>query len=160
MNEYEEIRRVSAENLRALCINMNWYTRGTCSDYDHLLIDMAHSKDNLTTADIIEIAEDIAAHSNLDDVCPEDDIIASIAYEVASISTTFFRQVEEQEGSGRRMESNREVDHYEVLLTPRVPGGKTTTLRFDTEEEAVAFAREKRERFQVTVRVLENITGW
>ena len=58
------------------------------------------------------------------------------------------------------MEHNREVDHYEVLLTPRVPGGKTTTLRFDTEEEAVAFAKEKRERFQVTVRVLENITGW
>lgn len=95
MNKYKEIRRISADNLRALCISMNWYTRGTCSDYDHLLIDMADSKDNLTTADIIEIAEDIAAHSNLDDVCPEDDIIASIAYEVASISTTCFRRVDD-----------------------------------------------------------------
>ena len=95
MKRYKEIRRISADNLRNLCIQMRWYTRGNCAEYDHLLIDLAENKENLSTEDIIEIAEDIAAHSNLDDVCPEDDIVASIAYEVASISTTFFRQVEE-----------------------------------------------------------------
>lgn len=95
MTKYEEIRRISASNLRALCINMNWYTRGDNEEYGHLLIDLAERKENLTTCDIIEIAEDIAAHSDLDDVCPEDDIIASIAYEVASISTTCFRRVDE-----------------------------------------------------------------
>lgn len=95
MTNYKEIRRISACNLRALCISMNWYTRGNNEAYSHLLIDLAEHKENLTTADIIEIAEDIAAHSDLDDVCPEDDIIASIAYEVASISTTFFRRVDE-----------------------------------------------------------------
>lgn len=95
MKNYTEIRRISACNLRALCISMNWYTRGNNAEYGHLLLDLAESKENLTTDDIIEIAEDIAAHSNLDDVCPEDDIIASIAYELASISTTCFRRVDE-----------------------------------------------------------------
>lgn len=94
MTKYKEIRRLSASNLRSLCIQMDWYTRGDNEEYEHLLLDLAEHKENLTTADIIEIAEDIAAHSDLDDVCPEDDIIASIAYEVASIATTCFRRVE------------------------------------------------------------------
>ena len=92
MKKYKEIRRISADNLRRLCIQMQWYTRGTCQEYDHLLIDLAENRDNLTTEDIIQIAEDIAAHSNLSEVCPEDDIIASIAYEVAGIATTAFRK--------------------------------------------------------------------
>lgn len=95
MTNYKEIRRLSACNLRALCISMNWYTRGNNEQYEHLLLDLAERKENLTTDDIIEIAEDIAAHSNLDDVCPEDDIIASIAYELASIATTCFLRVDE-----------------------------------------------------------------
>lgn len=94
MKKYKEIRRISADNLRRLCIAQEWYTRGTNQDYDHLLIDLAENKENLTTADIIEIAEDIAAHSDLSEVCPEEDIIASIAYEVASIATTAFRKEE------------------------------------------------------------------
>ena len=95
MTNYKEIRRISSSNLRALCIRMQWYTRGNNDEYSHLLLDLAEHKKHLTTADIIEIAEDIAAHSNLDDVCPEDDIIASIAYELASIATTCFCRVEE-----------------------------------------------------------------
>ena len=95
MTKYKEIRRINAIDLRALCISMDWYTRGDNEAYNHLLIDLAEHKENLTTADIIEIAEDIAAHSDLDDVCPEDDIIASIAYELARISTTCFRRVDE-----------------------------------------------------------------
>ena len=94
MTKYRETRRISADNLRSLCIRMDWYTRGTCQEYDHLLIDLAERKENLATADIIEIAEDIAAHSDLEEVEPECDIVACIAYEVAGIATTAFRREE------------------------------------------------------------------
>lgn len=67
MNSYKEIRTLSAMNLRALCIRQNWYTGGDNAEYEHLLYDLAAGKANLTTENIIEIAEDIAAHSDLSD---------------------------------------------------------------------------------------------
>lgn len=67
MNNYKEIRRLSAMSLRALCIRQNWYTGGDNAEYEHLLYDLAAGKANLSTEDIIEIAEDIAAHSDLSD---------------------------------------------------------------------------------------------
>jgi len=67
MSNYTEIRHLSAHSLRALCIRQNWYTGGDNAEYEHLLYDLADSKPHLTTEDIIEIAEDIAAHSTLRD---------------------------------------------------------------------------------------------
>lgn len=90
MKKYKEFRQVSPESLRALCIRMGWYTKGSGKEYEHLLFELAGDKESLSTADIIGIAEDIAAHSDLDDVEPEADIVASIAYEVAAISITLF----------------------------------------------------------------------
>lgn len=91
---WREIRHISADNLRRLCIHQRWYTKGDNAAYNHLLIDLAENKKNLTTRDIIEIAEDIAAHSDLSEVEPECDIVACIAYEVAGIATTSFRREE------------------------------------------------------------------
>jgi len=67
MSNYTEIRHLFAHSLRALCIRQNWYTGGDNAEYEHLLYDLADSKPHLTTEDIIEIAEDIAAHSTLRD---------------------------------------------------------------------------------------------
>ena len=67
MNRYIEIRHLTAYDLRGLCIRQNWYTGGDNAEYEHLLYDLADSKPHLTTEDIIEIAEDIAAHSTLRD---------------------------------------------------------------------------------------------
>lgn len=77
-NTYKETRTISASNLRSLCIRKDWYTRGGNDEYEHLLLDLAEGKENLTTDDIIQIAEDIAAHSNL----PDDYDIECIAWEV------------------------------------------------------------------------------
>ena len=90
MKRYKEIRRIDPESLQALCIRMGWYTKGSSKEYEYLLFELTGGKESLTTADIVEIAEDIAAHSDLDDVEPESDIVASIAYEVAAISITLF----------------------------------------------------------------------
>ena len=53
-------------------------------------LSQAAVKDNLTTEDIIGIALDIARHSDLGDVEPETDILASIAYEIARAASTRF----------------------------------------------------------------------
>ena len=88
MKEYKEIRRISACSLRQLCVDKDWYTAGDNDEYGHLLYDLANDKENLTTADIIEIAADIMAHSDLDD----DYTIESIAFEVTRIANVFFKE--------------------------------------------------------------------
>lgn len=57
-------------DLSELCIKNHWYTRAECSDYEKLLL-MAIGK-NLTTANIVTIAENIYEHSEnvyFDDIC-------------------------------------------------------------------------------------------
>ena len=84
--QYKEVRKISAQALRQLCVDNNWYTAGDNDEYEHLLLDLAANKENLNTADIIEIAADIMEHSNLSDDCT----IENIAFEVARIATTHF----------------------------------------------------------------------
>ena len=61
MKQYKEIRVIRASSLRALCVRQNWYTAGDNDEYGHLLLDLAGSKENLSTADIMEIAADSIA---------------------------------------------------------------------------------------------------
>lgn len=87
--QYKEIRKITASSLRALCVRQDWYTAGDNDEYGHLLFNLAGDKENLSTADIIEIAADIMAHSDLDDDCT----IEEIAFEVARIANVFFEEV-------------------------------------------------------------------
>ena len=89
MSKYKEVRRLSASTLRALCIREDWYTRGDNDEYDYLLNDLAGRKPHLDTADIIAIAEDIAAHSDLS----EGQTIEDIAFEVARVCSVTFQCV-------------------------------------------------------------------
>ena len=57
--EYKEIRQINADSLRRLCISKRWYTGGDNAAYNHLLYDLADDKENITTEDIVEIAQDI-----------------------------------------------------------------------------------------------------
>ena len=83
---YTEIRKISSESLRSLCIKNNWYTNGDNEEYGHLLIDLADSKDNITTDDIVEIAQDIYDHSYTDyDV-------ESIMFAVLQIANTYIER--------------------------------------------------------------------
>lgn len=89
MKQYKEIRRIRASDLRRLCIERDWYTAGTNDEYSHLLVDLADSKENVSTADIIEIAADIMAHSHLDEDCTIEDV----AFEVARIACVSFEEI-------------------------------------------------------------------
>ena len=80
--------------VRGLCIQQHWYTRGTTLEYErmlHSLLDEHHmSRDNVTDQDIIDLAQDIAEHSDLD---PETDAVSCIAFELARLVTTIFEAV-------------------------------------------------------------------
>ncbi len=89
MEQYKEIRKIRASALRQLCVDHDWYTAGDNDEYGHLLYDLAENKENLSTADIIEIAADIMEHSELDDDCT----VESVAFEVARITCVFFEEV-------------------------------------------------------------------
>lgn len=88
MKQYKETRAISAERLRQLCDIKDWYTAGTPVEYEHLLLDLAENKENLSTADIIEIAADIVEHSEWDDCT-----IESVAFEVARSAVVLFKEV-------------------------------------------------------------------
>ena len=60
---------------------------GDNAAYNHLLYDLAENKENITTEDIVEIAQDIMKHSNTDQE------LTSICFDVAEISVTFFEEV-------------------------------------------------------------------
>ena len=85
--EYKEIRQINADSLRRLCISKRRYTGGDNAAYNHLLYDLADDKENITTEDIVEIAQDIMEHSNTDQE------LTSICFDVARIANTFFEEV-------------------------------------------------------------------
>ncbi len=89
--QYKEIRKIHASALRQLCIEKDWYTAGDNDEYRHLLLDLAEHKGNLTTTDIIEIAEDIIEHSEMDSDCT----IENVAFEVARIASVSFEEAED-----------------------------------------------------------------
>lgn len=86
--KYTETRKIFAEDLRSLCIKMNWYTLGTNHDYARLLFDFTNG--SATTEKLAQIAEDIKAHSETEYE------ITSIMFELARICRSFF-EVEEAE---------------------------------------------------------------
>lgn len=83
---YKEIRKLSATALRGLCIEENWYTCGTCKEYDNLL--SMTEKENITTDDIVEIATDIMEHSK---IC-SDMTFTDIMWLIAERCNTYFTE--------------------------------------------------------------------
>lgn len=82
-----ETRRIDHSALRSLCIRKNWYTKGNNEQYAELfamLDDEPFNSKNLSTADIVSLAENIKEHSET-----EYDL-ESICFELSEISHTFF----------------------------------------------------------------------
>ena len=82
-----EIRLLAPYKLRALCIEQNWYTKGTNAEYDHLLRDLTHDgHEHMTTEDIEAVAMDIMEHSDID----EEQDVCSIMWLINEASSTVF----------------------------------------------------------------------
>jgi hypothetical protein len=87
MAKYEELRRLSAERVRTLCICKGWYMKGTAEQYTALLNkvwDIEESEKSITTDQLGEIAEDILKHSNTDYT------VESIMWELNRAANTSF----------------------------------------------------------------------
>ena len=68
--KYTETRIMDADNLRRVCIENRWYTRGDNRAYNALfdrLYDENGCHENITTEKLAEIATDIYEHSNITD---------------------------------------------------------------------------------------------
>ena len=87
----KERRTLRGDDVRRLCIEKNWYTRGDCEEYRKVL-KMADSQ-NVTTDLIVKIAEDIYTHSDKAywKDC-ESDPVGNICFEIARICYSFFEQ--------------------------------------------------------------------
>lgn len=70
---YKVIRRLSSDALRSLCIERAWFTGGDGEEYNKMLAKT--QKEDITSDDIVEIANDIIEHTdelrmnNFTDVC-------------------------------------------------------------------------------------------
>ena len=87
MKNYGEIRKLSAENVRQLCINKNWYTKGSQEEYVALLNkieDIRDSDVSVTANQLGEIAENILEHSDTTYT------VESIMWELNRVANTCF----------------------------------------------------------------------
>ena len=91
MKNYTETRNLSSSKLRAICIENDWYTCGTCEEYSRLfdrLYDENGCPENMTTEKLAEIAADIMEHSEI-----TDHTITTVLYVLAKGCDTFFDEV-------------------------------------------------------------------
>lgn len=87
-----ETRVINREKLRELCIEKNWYTVGTAAEYENFLTD-ARKIENVTTADIVRMAENILSHS--DDFEEECCTVESVCFYIAKFAAySWFEDVE------------------------------------------------------------------
>ena len=69
------------DDVRSLCIERDYYTRGTCKDYDKMLHFVATHEP--TKMNIYKVAKDIVEHSNLDRYSEErEELIAGVMYDI------------------------------------------------------------------------------
>ena len=87
----KERRTLRGDDVRRLCIEKNWYTRGDCEEYNQVL--MLSNCEDITTDLIVRIAEDIYSHSDKDywKDC-ESDPVENICFEIARICYSFFEK--------------------------------------------------------------------
>ena len=80
----KELRTLRADSLVGLCVEHNWYTKGSSIEYQKL-IDFVATKENLTTEDILLIATDIIEHSTEHELTE-----TNVCFEIARKCITYF----------------------------------------------------------------------
>ena len=85
MKRYRITRTLSMESVRQVCINHNYYTRGTCQEYEDMFKDyLTHkteiSGSNITSRRLHELAMDIKDHSETEDTI--EDIMSNLVVHI------------------------------------------------------------------------------
>ena len=87
---YHEVRTMSNDSLRALCISQRWFTSGSNSQYEELL-DMTETE-NVDTDTIVEIASVIAENTPRVDGETMGEQFSRICFQLFRICTTFIAE--------------------------------------------------------------------
>lgn len=94
---YNEIRMIDVSDLRKMCIEHSFYTKGSIDDYNNLFFKVMNIE-NITTLDIENIAVDIYIHSDtsdyLEDGYSSDDIIKLIMFYISKICVSCFSKID------------------------------------------------------------------
>lgn len=85
----KETRKLYSTDVRKLCIENKWYTKGTCDEYEKMF-NYINSCEDFKTENIVYVAKDIKDHSDT-----EQDI-TSFCFELARICYCFFFEEEEE----------------------------------------------------------------
>ena len=91
IDKIKEIRVLTMEKLRMLCVNKGYYTEGTVEDYEKLLLFVKDSE--MTTENIYKVAVDIINHSNVAPYYKQEgynDMLTNIMYNIADACYTYF----------------------------------------------------------------------
>ena len=84
-------KKIFRDELRTLCINKEWYTKGDIKEYDNLFNKL---HDDMTDDEIVDICKDIYDHSDIEQTAETygvsyDEIFDNIVHEVFEIVHTF-----------------------------------------------------------------------
>ena len=79
----KETRTITSNEVRSLCIKNEYYTCGTCNEYENML-SMCHYKE-ATTELLLKVAQDIWEHSSQERIlyqcgCTEKEILENLLY--------------------------------------------------------------------------------
>lgn len=81
--KYREVKSIDFESVRGKCIEKRWYTRGTTKEYT-ALADYILDLEEVTTENLVVIANDILEHSETDYN------IEAILWELNRVCNTYF----------------------------------------------------------------------
>lgn len=119
---YKEVRKLFADDLINLCVRNRWYTCGYNTVHYHFLYEFAERKENITTGDIVELAQDIMKSSDTDLE------LTSICYEIAKTCKTFFVEAVAADAKG---EGGKMKKYFRIKYT--TGDGKKKRREFATE---------------------------
>lgn len=85
------IIKTNRDKVRHTCIEQNWYTGGTCEQYENLLYNMCDFRVSQTEETIKAIATDIFEHSsNFGPEYTDEEHINNIAFYILNDCCTYF----------------------------------------------------------------------
>lgn len=89
MARYREIRRISSDSVRSLCIKESYYTRGDSDEYMNLLTKLCDDSEEITEDRLEKIAEDILGHSDAERLyeiygCTEEELFENVLWQLVN----------------------------------------------------------------------------
>ncbi len=152
-----EVRRLTAQDVRAFCIAENLYTNGTIAEYNKMLLRADNSE---YSVELVEyLANDIYEHSIVDGGYSKAELLNHFMFKIANDCTTSFFEAERQT-SNEQPFTDYQIKNFKVYVrTIGYNGGlhEEEPKEFLTEEEVLDFIEKSKERISYFGATVEQI---